>query len=393
MKNQSIAIAFLISVPALEAQVMSGPMVGHTTDESCLIWVQDAEAEILTVNFWPAESGEDSSEEAVIRPRRGSPGVFLGQLEGLAPRTKYEFKIGAAGGESSRGSFVTAPPQGKPAKFRYALTSCIDFKQFPVQEAWGQVRREKPDFHLMVGDNVYADSTGYEVLWEHHLKQRSVKGFDWILANVPNYATWDDHDFGPNDSHAGTAGKETSLRAFRDVWANPSYGTEEIPGVFYSFKWADVDYFVMDGRYHRTDERAPNSPQKTQFGRAQRAWLFEQLKASRAPFKVVVNGYDIMSSKYPDELKVIAGFVKEHRISGVLFHSGDIHRNEFKQQDHGMGYPVTQITSSGIARNKIRPWAMIEVDTTLEDPSLSFRFFEEEKLNDGKTIRLSELTP
>lgn len=130
-----------------------------------------------------------------------------------------------------------------------------------------------------------------------------------------------------------------------------------------------------------------------QFGLAQREWIFKQLKASQAPFKVVVNDYDIMGSRYSDEITVIAGFIKDHRISGVLFYLGGIHRNEFEQQDHGMAYPVTQIASSGIARNKIWPWAMIDVDSTLEDPPLTVRVFVEEKQDCEGKVRLSEWTP
>lgn len=393
MKRIIPAALCSLLIPQAAAQIESGPVVGHTTHESCLIWAHDSHAERLTIHFRPAGEARESSLRAVVLPRGSDQGIFLKELNGLKPLTKYVFEIGADGAQPSRGSFITAPLVGKPGKFSYAITSCMDFKQFPVQPAWDKLIGEEPDFHLLIGDNVYANSTNYQVLWDHHMKQRAVGNFAKVLANVPSYATWDDHDFGPNDSHGATPGKEESLRAFRDVWPNPSFGTEGIPGVFYSFKWADVDYFIMDGRYHRTDERAPSTPTKSQFGLAQREWLFKQLQDSTAPFKVVVNGYDIMSSRYPDEIKVIAGFIKDHHISGVLFHSGDIHRNDFKQQDHDMGYPVTQITSSGIARNKARPWVMIDVDTTIEDPSLTVRFFVEEKPDGGKTVRLSELTP
>jgi hypothetical protein len=90
---------------------------------------------------------------------------------------------------------------------------------------------------------------------------------------------------------------------------------------------------------------------------------------------------------------MIAEFIRRSGATGVLFHAGDIHRNEFKQQDHGAGYPITQITSSGIARSPKRPWAMIDIDTTLDDPTITARFFVEEKLDRTHQIRLSDLTP
>jgi len=382
-------LSLLPSVFALE----SGPIVGHTTPESCTIWAYDSKADSCELSYWPASADATEATQLVIERSDKDTPVFRHEISGLKPRTRYQYTVSSADGEETQGSFTTAPPKAKPLAFSYVLTSCMDAKRFPTQPAWGEVIKQEPSLHLLVGDNTYADNTDYSVLRDHHLMQRRVSGFAELLASVPSYATWDDHDYGPNDSHGTTEGKEESLRAFKDLWPNPSYGTADIPGVFYTFHWGDVQYFVMDGRYHRDDEHAPAKPGKSQFGVAQRNWLLDGLKASKATFKIVVNGYDVMGARYPEEIKIIARSIHDAKVSGVLFHSGDIHRNDFKQQDHGMGYPVTQITSSGIARNPIRPWAMIDVDTTLEDPTLTARFFTEEELRETHKIRLSQLTP
>ncbi|MBK1825874.1 alkaline phosphatase D family protein [Haloferula rosea] len=371
----------------------SGPMVGHTTSTGCLLWAYDSEADSCELSYWPATSDSVAAEKTIARPVRAGSAVYRHEITGLNASTQYQYTMRPAGGEPSEGSFTTAPRPSSPQSFSYLLTSCMDAKGFPQQPAWDEAIRQKPAFHIMAGDNTYSDSTKYHIIRDHHFQQRRIANFASLIANVPTYATWDDHDYGPNDSHRLTPGKEESLRAFKDLWANPTYGTKEIPGVFYSFEWGDVQFFVMDDRYHRDDEHTPKPKGKTQFGEAQRNWLLSGLKKSKATFKVVVNGYDIMGSRYPDEIKVISRYINQNRIPGVVFHSGDIHRNEFKQQDHGMGYPVTQITSSGVARNPIRPWAMIDVDTTSADPTLTARFFAEEKLEETHRISLSELTP
>jgi alkaline phosphatase D len=370
----------------------TGPMVGHTTDSTASIWAYDSEAESIAVELWRAGPNPEERQRFTLPPADGRRPVFRHTFIGLEPQTAYLYSLQVAGRDAAVGSFTTAPVAGEPAQFSYVVTSCMNPRQWPIQPAWDQVRRQRPAFHLLIGDNVYADSTDYDVLWQHHREQRAVPNFANVLANVPSYATWDDHDFGPNDSHAQTPGKENSLAAFKDLWANPGYGTRETPGVFYRFRWADVDYFVLDNRYHRTDEHA-DVPDKTQFGEAQLRWLYHGLKDSEATFKIVVTGYDVMGSRYPDEIKVIADLIRRSGAAGVLFHAGDIHRNELKQQDHGAGYPITQITSSGIARNAERPWAMIDIDTTLDDPTLTARFFVKEKLDQTHTLRLSDLTP
>ena len=369
------------------AQLDSGPMVGHTTHNRASIWALDHGAKNLKFSLLE-ENGLTNETTAAA----GIHDVFRHQFTDLKPATKYRYQITTPSGEVVAGGFTTAPEPDKPTRFTYAVTSCMDAKRFPEQIAWDLALEKDPDFHLLVGDNVYADSTRFDVLLEHHLKQRAVPNFARFIATRPNYAVWDDHDYGPNDSHGATPGKEDSLKAFKTLWANPSYGLPETPGVFHTFKRGDVEFFMLDGRYYRTDERAPKTPGKTQFGEAQLDWLFDSLRKSKATFKVIVKGYDIMSTRYPDETKKIAGRIRKEGISGIFFHSGDIHRNEFKQQDHGMGYPMTQITSSGIARNPVRPWTLIQIDTTVQDPTVTAEFYVEEKLVETHLVRLSELT-
>ena len=381
-------ISFALACASAHGQLVSGPMVGHTTSDSSSVWAFDPPSQSLEFTCWPVGAPDGERSRATVQRLEAGTPVFLHRFTGLEPATEYSYQAGPA-----KGRFTTAPEPGKPARFRFAVTSCMDAKGTPIQPAWDAVLEQDPDFHLMIGDNVYADSTRREVLLDRHLQQRAIPNFARLIATTPNWAVWDDHDFGPNDSHAATPGKEESLRAFRHVWANPSYGTPETPGVFHSFGWANVDFFMLDDRYHRTDEKVPDSPEKTQFGEAQLDWQFKGLRESRATFKIVATGYDIMSTRYNEETGRIARRIRDGKISGVIFLSGDIHRNEFKRQDHGMGYLMTQITSSGIARNPIRPWTMIEIDTTLEDPTITARFYSEEKPSGTHVVPLSSLTP
>jgi alkaline phosphatase D len=384
-----VVIALSLLAGAGVSHPEAGPMIGHVTTGSAELWAYDPRAESMTLHWKPEDGRSSVRNEVRVEPVSGK--VFRHRMTGLRADTGYVYQVETGGREPVHGSFRTPPPEGQPCRFSYVLTSCMDVKGFPKQPAWDEALRQRPAFHLLVGDNVYADSTDYGTLVALHLRQRTVPNFAKLLANVPTYATWDDHDFGPNDSHAGTPGKGNSLRAFKDLWANPSYGTPDTPGVFFSFRWGDVEFFVLDDRYHRTDERAPNGPDKTQFGPAQLDWLFDGLAKSKATFKIIATGYDVMSTRYPDELRKLAERIRESRVDGVIFNAGDIHRTEFKQQDHGMGYPVTQITSSGIARNPTRPWAVIDIDTRLADPTVTARFFAEEALQETHRVRLSEL--
>jgi hypothetical protein len=178
--------------------------------------------------------------------------------------------------------------------------------------------------------------------------------------------------------------------------------------------WGDVQYFVLDNRYHRTDPGA--GPDNTQLGEKQRTWLLEELKKSRAPFKVILSGGTIQRGKekwatYEVELKMIMNFIRDNKIYGVLFQGGDIHIVHFKKYDDNsqdiftdkvrpalfqyeteMGYPVYDIISSGVAKHKLRPWSIVNVNTKLEDPTMTVRFYEREKFKEEHVLKLSDLT-
>lgn len=58
------------------------------------------------------------------------------------------------------------------------------------------------------------------------------------------------------------------------------------PATVSSCSWGDVDFFVVDGRNHRSPDRAPDNEHKRMLGDAQCAWLLDELKRSRASFKI-----------------------------------------------------------------------------------------------------------
>jgi hypothetical protein len=107
---------------------------------------------------------------------------------------------------------------------------------------------------------------------------------------------------------------------------------------------------------------------------------------------VIVTGTTLVSSgAYSNERSIIAKYINDQGIYGVVYQVGDAHRVELKIEDHGQGYPMVQIMSSGIAKVQKRPWAMIDIDTTVADPILSYRFFELEKQIDSRSFPLSTL--
>ena len=82
-------------------------------------------------------------------------------------------------------------------------------------------------------------------------RQPSVPGFQPVGRNVLQLAVWDDHAYSLNDHDRISPVKDEALTTFRRYWANPGYGTADVPGVFFRHRYGGVDFFFLDCRYYR----------------------------------------------------------------------------------------------------------------------------------------------
>jgi alkaline phosphatase D len=219
-------------------------------------------------------------------------------------------------------------------------------------------------FMLWLGDNNYlreADySSNYGIAYRYS-HDRALPELQPFWAAMPHFAIWDDHDYGPDNADKSWILKESARRNFRKYWCNHSYG-EENKGVYTQMRYGDCEFFMLDNRYFRSAERMQDSvdgkpnPDKLMFGKQQMEWLRNALLTSRATFKFVVNGSQVLNPltnsecwrSFPAEFGGFMRFLDEHRISGVVFLSGDIHRTEVIKIDRPNYYPLYDITSSSI---------------------------------------------
>jgi alkaline phosphatase D len=258
--------------------------------------------------------------------------------------------------------FRTDPPD-----FRAAVGSCAYINDAPYDrpgEPYGggyqifrSIAAAHPDFMVWLGDDVYyregdlGSEAGMRRRWAH---DRAIPELQPLLGAVHHYAMWDDHDYGPNDSDRTFRDRETSLRIFRDYWANPTYGTPEAPGVYTRFSWGDVELFLLDDRSFRAPDDMPAGPEKRMFGAAQMRWLEESLVGSEATFKIVAGGSQLWNpmtlfeafGKYPDEQRELIEFLRRTKVPGVVFLSGDRHFTELLVRREPGLYPLYELTSS-----------------------------------------------
>lgn len=387
---------------AASEPVFSGPLVGHVTSTTAHIWAYAGADPDLRLSWWLEGTEPGAGGSAVMVATKTDHWAARHVIEGLTPAVTYAYEVTRSGDEPvvRGGRFTTAPVAGQPGRFRMAFSSCMSVGRQPAQPSFQLLLDQAPAFHMLLGDVVYANTTNRERLWKFHQRQRQVPEFAKAIANLPTYSMWDDHDYGPNNSDGTAKGKEQSLRAFREIYANPGAGTEETPGAFYRYSWGDVDFFVLDGRYHRSPNRAPNDQSKRMLGDAQFEWLVAGLKSSRARFKVLASGSTIRASRadgwrvFDFSRKRLFTAIMSNDISGVLYLSGDIHRCGIMAHPatETGGYPLYEVISSGIANGPLKGFCSLDFDTTADDPTVRIRVIQGDgTVRTDRVLMLSEL--
>lgn len=213
------------------------------------------------------------------------------------------------------------------------------------------------DLMLWLGDNIYlreVDFGSYAGFGHRYSHMRALPELQNLLKAQPNVAIWDDHDFGPNDCDGFFIHKDWSQSAFEAFWANPGYGLPDGKGgITTHFRFMDVDFFLLDNRYHRVNH--DNKTQQPQIlGEEQIDWLMGGLKSSRAPFKVIAVGGQLLSdaaiyenhAQFPEERARIIERLNEEDIRGVVFLSGDRHNGELTRMQLPNGHWVHDLTAS-----------------------------------------------
>jgi alkaline phosphatase D len=222
--------------------------------------------------------------------------------------------------------------------------------------------REKSAFMLWLGDAWYTREVDYSSewgLWYRASRDRATPVLQPFLRSMPQLAIWDDHDYGPNNMGGQYIFKETSRRVFNSYFCNPSSG-ENGQGVYTMTSWGDVDIFMTDVRWWRSADAMKDTvngtlnPDKIMLGRQQMEWLKNSLLYSNATFKIIAVGSQVLNpvspyDKWRDftlEYQEIMDFLREYRIDGVVFLTGDRHHSEIIKEARAGTYALYDITVS-----------------------------------------------
>ena len=303
---------------------------------------------------------------------------------------------------------------------KIAFGSCANEK-YP-QPILDIVVQHKPDVFIYLGDNIYGDTYNMKVLQSKYDSLAIKPEFQRLKRSVRILATWDDHDFGWNDSGKYYPFKKESKEIFLNFFAEPKNSPRrKHEGIYTSYLFEGggkkLQLILLDNRTFRSDLRTYrgelNKQSKyfypldyyphqiedsTLLGEGQWKWLEGELRkpadiriiGSGSQFGITYNGYEAWAN-FPHEQKRFIELIKSTRANGVLFISGDVHYAEISKLQVTEGYPIYDITSSGITStwtfatpndNRIEGpvmdnhFGMISIDWKAQDPIIKMEIFD-----------------
>ncbi len=366
-----IVISYLPMIFAQEKLLQSGPMVGYSSMREVLLWVQTKEQ--AKVHFEYFEIGNPKTKQKSETIETSKQNSFIAKIiVPVIPDKKYEYELYINQKLVKRPYPLQFQSQtlwqwrAEPPTIKFALGSCnyvnetiYDRPGKPYgsgHQIFKSITEKKPDFMIWSGDNVYLRESDWDSrtgIRHRFTNDRALPELQPLLASVHHYATWDDHDYGPNDSDRTYELKNETKETFELFWGNPT--TQAGGGISNRFTWGDVEIFLLDDRWFRTPDNYKGGKSEM-LGKQQLEWLLESLKSSNATFKFVVNGSQMLNDSANDKLEMFSKHKEEYdeflkrlqldNPSGVIFLTGDRHNTELSMMKREGLYPLYDLTIS-----------------------------------------------
>jgi alkaline phosphatase D len=268
---------------------MEGAVPGAAGEVRFLYWADNEPSAQAKSTAWiPVSAAKDFTAQV--------------PLSGLRAATRYRLRAegrSSANGAAEcviEGAFASppSPDMAKPITFTVVTGQDYWKRDDPVngQRTYDLMRKLHPDFFVHTGDMEYYDrakpfATSVRLArfkWNRIYALPFERAFH---TDVPSYFIKDDHDTLKDDcwpgQHYGALTWADGLALVREqvpVGDNPSR----------HIRWGkDLEIWLPEGREYRSANDAPDGPEKTIWGRAQKQWFFDTVRASSATFRILIS--------------------------------------------------------------------------------------------------------
>ena len=318
-----------------------GPTSAEVTARSALVWFRTSGQSRVKAEYGTDPGFGKTSVTRAVEAGPATDYTVVIELTGLLPNRQYFYRGVALAPDSA-----SSPARGPIGRFRTASETAQEFTftWSADMEAGHQpftlfdrIVEKDPHFFLHLGDTMYADRPRERAVStlagfrSKHRENRADPHLQRLLASMPVYAIWDDHEV-QNDFDRTHPLIPLGRQAFREYWPIRSPSSDATV-LYRHFSWGSgADFFILDCRQYRRPKFEIVGPTKTMLGRTQKEWFQESIRASKAPFKFVISSIPFLGSwgldkwsGYTAEREELIRFFHSERISGVIILSADLH--------------------------------------------------------------------
>jgi alkaline phosphatase D len=217
-------------------------------------------------------------------------------LDGLKSASEYSVRVEAKSGATLDGRFKTAPPTGQKAPISFAVVTGQDFNRRDDlkngHKIYPQMQKLGLDFFVHTGDIEYYDkpnpyATNLAFARFRMARMYGLPNLVEFHRSNASYFIKDDHDTTKNDAWPEQAYGELTWQQGLDLFR------EHFPVLeknYRTIRWGkDLQVWLMEGRDFRSSNKMPDSPEKSIWGKEQKAWFFKTVSESDATFKLLIS--------------------------------------------------------------------------------------------------------
>jgi alkaline phosphatase D len=376
-----------------EERFPNGVASGDPWPDRVVLWTRVPTREPTELT-WVVSPDPEMRDEAVSGRVTAEPdreGVAQIDVIGLEPGTTYFYRFELDGTASPVGRTRTLP-EGPIDHLRFAVFSCAKYAAGYFNALGRIADRDDIDFVLCLGDYIYEygnddPGLGAEIGRAFEPSHRCATLEDYrtryaqarrdpdmmrMHARHPIIAIPDDHEVADNRWRGGAkkhddaeqgdwdARWKAGMRAWTEWMPVRLPRTGDATNLYRSFHLGDLaDLILLDSRTNRDRQARPPEtelPERTLLGRRQLEWYADQLKRSRASWRLVANQVmvaqvesDLLPNEvedplaeisvigghhtvapdhwdgYPSERERVVGGLRRMGISDTVFLAGDVH--------------------------------------------------------------------
>jgi len=411
LKAGSLVVPAFIVSPQARPQFSDGIQIGDPLADRAIVWARTDRPARLIVEYAAAEDprnarrvrGPEASAASDFTVRMDLRNLPAGQT--ITLRVWFEDTDGRADSERAAGAFRTAPADRRSIRFLWSADTAgqgyginPDLGGMKIYET---MRGLNPDFFIHCGDTIYADSPipseirlpdgstwrnltteakskvaetldEFRGCYRYNLMDDNIRRFN---AEVPQVWQWDDHEVTNNwsagkDLSGDNRYKEKNIRVLAERARQaffeyaPLRFEPRAPRIYRRIPYGPLlDVFVLDLRSYRAANsynlQPKEDPGTAFFGADQMRWLEEELKDSRAVWKVIASdmpiGVIVSDGRDPEnrprfenaangngpalgrelEIARLLSFLKKNAIRNVVWLTGDVHYTAAHYYDPG----------------------------------------------------------